>query len=286
VGRVEQAYWPSLALGELRALLGVETGPAEAPPRRVRPHRPKSEGKRPPFLRRVTSDLRDLASVPWHMSTHRRHALAWGAAAVGGSFLLDREIRDLVQRNRSETGDRWVNKLRPLGNQAGALGVIGLIWLGGRVSGDADTVAIGEDAFEATLFTSLLIVPTLKTTTGRARPDAELGRAHFDPFSGLDSFPSGEAAQVFTIASVVAAHSRARWVKILSWGLAGTLAYGRIHLDRHWTSDVVAGALIGAGVGSWVAARRTVPEDDGHRRTSISVLPAPGGIQIRGNITW
>lgn len=119
----------------------------------------------------------------------------------------------------------------------------------------------------------------------RARPDAGLGQAHLDPFSGADAFPSGEAAQAFTIASVVAAHARARWVKVVGWGLAGTLAYGRVHLDRRWTSDVVAGALIGAGVGSWVAARRAPAGDCPHRRTSISVLPSPGGIQIRGNIT-
>jgi len=286
VGRAEQVYWPSIGLSEFRVMLGLEAGAPEAPPRSARPSRAVSEGGRPRFMNRLVIDFRDLSAVPWHMNGSRWRFLAWGSAAVGAAYAGDGRVRSAVQRNRSSGSDRLVDDLRPLGNQAGALSVIGLIWLGGRLSGDADAVAIGEDAFEATIFSNLLIVPALKAASGRARPDAELGRAHFKPFSGADAFPSGEAAQAFTIASVVAVHARAHWVKVVGWSLAGVLAYGRVHLDRHWTSDVVAGALIGAGVGSWVAARRVHTKFDGKHYAWIMPLPTPGGIQIRGSFSW
>jgi len=286
VGRAEQVYWPSLGLGEVRVMLGLEAGASEPPPRPVAPGRAFSADEGPPFLKRLAVDFGDFWATGWHMNARRWRSLGWGSAAVAGAFLVDNEVRSAVQRARSRSSDRLVDDLRPLGNQVGALGVIGLIWLGGRVAGDADAEAIGEDALEATIFSGFFVVPALKAAVGRARPDARLGHAHFEPFSGADAFPSGEAAQAFTIASVVAGHARAPWVKIAGWGLAGVLAYGRVHLDRHWTSDVVAGGLIGAAIGSWVAARRGRgrPADRGSPR--VTVLPAPGGIEVRGFLSW
>jgi membrane-associated phospholipid phosphatase len=205
---------------------------------------------------------------------------------VGAAFLADNEIRSFAQRHRSTGRDDFFDTIRPLGNQAGALGVIGMIWLGGTLGGNATATNIGQDAFEATLFANLLMVPALKTATGRARPDSGLGRSHFEPFSGAESLPSGEAAQAFVIASVVAAHAHSRWLKALAWGLAGTLSYGRIHLDRHWASDVLAGGLIGAGIGSWVVHRRDTRQSGDGRALHLAVMPAVGGAQLIGAVTW
>ncbi len=65
----------------------------------------------------------------------------------------------------------------------------------------------------------------------------------------------------------------------------GLVAWERIELDRHWASDVVAGALIGAEVGHWVVAK--------HRRVSsgqahLLVLPviAPGTLAVSGAVSW
>ncbi len=290
--RAEQTYWSGLDLGELRLMVGLEAGLADSAPREpISPHpksarRPDDRGRRPSYIRRLAVDLGDLVAVSWHMTPGRWRALGWGSAAVGAAFLTDNEIRSFAQRHRTVGRDDFFDTVRPLGNQAGALGVIGLIWLGGTLGDNETAVKIGQDAFEATLFANLLMAPALKTATGRARPDAGLGRSHFDPFSGAESLPSGEAAQAFAIASVVASHVHRRWLKALAWGLAGTLSYGRIHVDRHWASDVVSGALIGAGVGAWVAHRREARSGPEGRGLHIVVLPAPGGLQLVGGMTW
>jgi len=241
--------------------------------------------ERPPFPARVLQDAKALAASisRWDTATLRRYGLA--AAAVGGTMLLDEEIRKLAQRNRSAGGDRFAERIRPLGNRVGALALIGAAWVAGELSGDRRLSMIGEDAFEATLFSAALMTPALKQAAGRARPAAELGAFHFEPFSGLQSFPSGEATQAFTIAAVVAAHSDERWVDVTAWSLAGLIGWQRVNFDRHWASDVVAGALIGSGIGRWVVRRR-LPDRADEALVVVTPMVVEGGWGVRVAASW
>ena len=98
------------------------------------------------------------------------------------------------------------------------------------------------------------------------------------------SFPSGEATQAFAVASVIAAHYDSYWIKALSYGIAGTVGLERIYLDGHWTSDVVAGALIGTAVGMAIVhynekRRKAKKEETGVFITPL-LAPGTGGIAI------
>jgi membrane-associated phospholipid phosphatase len=54
------------------------------------------------------------------------------------------------------------------------------------------------------------------------------------------------------LASVITEHYPALWIKITAYGLAGTVGYARLNNNRHWTSDVLAGAVVGTYVGKTV----------------------------------
>jgi membrane-associated phospholipid phosphatase len=92
---------------------------------------------------------------------------------------------------------------------------------------------------------------TLKHLVGRPRPDAVLSGIvllgpSFEP--DIDSFPSGHATSVFSVATVFASfYPRLRWPL---YGVAAAVALGRVYLQRHYVSDVVAGALIGVVIAS------------------------------------
>src|SRR5262249_34550370 len=92
----------------------------------------------------------------------------------------------------------------------------------------------------------------VKLIVGRARPEQGLGAAHFDPFGGDKSFPSGHTTMAFAVGSVIAAHSDQVWVKISAYSLASLVAFARVYHDAHWSSDVAASALLGTVVGETI----------------------------------
>ena len=86
-----------------------------------------------------------------------------------------------------------------------------------------------------------LAVEGLKRLTYRARPDGEHKRSNA-------AFPSSHAANAFALAAVLAR----RWRRAAPalWLLAALIAFSRIYLNRHFTSDAVVGSVIGL-VGAW-----------------------------------
>lgn len=110
---------------------------------------------------------------------------------------------------------------------------------------------------------SLLANGVLKPLVPRRRPAADL----LPEFRSLDdpptssSFPSGHSASAAAFATAVVMESPKNAVWLIP--LAATVAYSRVHVGVHWTSDVAAGAALGTGVAlatqRWLP-RRTIDE--------------------------
>lgn len=84
-----------------------------------------------------------------------------------------------------------------------------------------------------------LTVELLKRLTYRTRPDGERKRSNA-------SFPSSHAANAFAVATVLA--RRWRRATLPAFALAALVGWSRLYLDRHWLSDVAAGAALGTGL--------------------------------------
>jgi membrane-associated phospholipid phosphatase len=94
----------------------------------------------------------------------------------------------------------------------------------------------------------------MKAVTRRKRPSDIPVNGSFEdtffaggqsPFKG-SSFPSGHAAGVFSVATVVASRYRNhRWVPVLAYGFAAAISFSRITTSSHFPSDVFMGAAIG-----------------------------------------
>ena len=81
----------------------------------------------------------------------------------------------------------------------------------------------------------------------------------------------------FSLASAVAEEARTPWVSALAYGGAAAVAWSRVYEDKHWTSDVAAGALIGI-----LAGRGTVRLL--HRASSAdppTLAVGPGMVAVR-----
>lgn len=89
----------------------------------------------------------------------------------------------------------------------------------------------------------------LKFAIGRARPQLDRGAYAFEPFAGfqqgMDSFPSGHVAQAVLLALLLSTFYP--WTRWLAWPLAAAVAIARVAQERHFVSDVSAGAALALG---------------------------------------
>lgn len=89
-----------------------------------------------------------------------------------------------------------------------------------------------------------LIVWFFKKTFTQPRPAKLLEDVHLLIPLYNGSFPSGDTAMAFVIATSFFYKSRAH-VKLLLIAYAVTIAYGRVYLGVHFPLDVFSGAIIG-----------------------------------------
>jgi membrane-associated PAP2 superfamily phosphatase len=113
-----------------------------------------------------------------------------------------------------------------------------------------DTALLAGEAYADSAIVDLAI----KAVTRRERPsDVPAGAPFTDtffsggksPFKG-SSFPSGHAAGVFSVATVVASrYHKHPWVPWLAYGLATAISFSRVTTLSHFPSDVFLGAALG-----------------------------------------
>jgi len=90
----------------------------------------------------------------------------------------------------------------------------------------------------------------VKFSVGRARPELWLG-AFRHARSSASSFPSGHTLGAFALGGVLMFATESRTMRAVAFLLAVFVGVSRILAFRHWSSDVVASAVIGL-VTAWI----------------------------------
>ena len=201
-----------------------------------------------------------LSAGTLHMFVNPNRDPPWDA----GPILFDAPVRDAIRAKGREdlTRARDVGNVMNVAVFAQTLVVDSLIVPIARGSGDVawQMTWMNAEAFGTSGLTTWLLF----TLVGRARPswrecDAETTD---DPLckSGISSgFPSGHAASAFTAAGLACAHHSN--VPLYGGGVPDALAcFGALAVatgagtmrlvgDRHYTTDLLAGATIGLAIG-------------------------------------
>jgi membrane-associated phospholipid phosphatase len=99
----------------------------------------------------------------------------------------------------------------------------------------------------ATVLTSAIITNILKYSINRPRPYITYPYIEQVASAGSPSFPSGHTSDAFAFATSVSIAWPKWYIIVPSYIWAGAVAYSRMDLGVHYPSDVLAGALIGAG---------------------------------------
>ena len=195
-----------------------------------------------------------------------------GAAAAGISSFFDDRVRRAISNSDSTFGR--AGEVSGGGIVMG--GVVAGLFAASRFSDRQRYRAATYDLLTGMLATEGYTV-LLKAAVNRTRPSGPSSR-----FSS--SFPSGHTSTTFALASVIERH--AGWKAGLpAYAFASFVGASRVRFNRHYLSDVVAGAALGIIVGRTSVRMNGRPlpasRQGRHAAVSVSMLRGPGiGVAI------
>ena len=175
--------------------------------------------------------------------------LRWwhGAIALGGLsafMLLDQPVQKFVQGERSASKDDLARTVRRFGQ----IEVYGTVTAGlvaaGLVSGNDELTRTGG-RLAATLAFAGAASMAGKLVAGRPRPEDSPDADGYVPFSGQEAMPSGHTAMAFAFATALSDDIDRTWATVGLYTLATGVGWSRINDNRHWLTDVAAGAALG-----------------------------------------
>jgi membrane-associated phospholipid phosphatase len=223
-------------------------------------------------------------------------SLLWFAGAAAETAAMsasggDHAARLFAQRNFASTA---YGDVANVGGYALPAIVAPAIWITGLAADDAETAGAGAAAIQA-LATTLVVTAVLKVGTGRpyplngGDPNAPDRLDHpeyaqvWKPFSFDNrlAWPSGHTSASVSIAAALTAYYPGRWiVPAVAYPVALAIGAGMVAGDRHWTSDVVAGALIAQAIG-WSIGKSFRRQRENAR---VVVVPMNGalGVMVAG----
>ncbi len=208
----------------------------------------------------VAAAARSASQIDWF------RAGTAGAGLVMASAFLDKRV---FKYATSHAGDRWLKAGVKIGDALPWLGLGAAAMLAFDGS-DPRRAEAGTAALEAG-GVAFLAATGLKYAVGRARPESGLGPHHFKPGSSFDAFPSRHAMVAWAVAAPLAQEYDAKWL----YGAAALASLARAGSREHWVSDVVAGSLIGYGIG-----RLFWETSQSKRKGAANISVSPSGVSV------
>ncbi|MEO7306456.1 MAG: phosphatase PAP2 family protein [Ferruginibacter sp.] len=200
------------------------------------------------------STIKQEYTKPFHMNKKEWGKLGLFAVATAGLAFADEPVQRQALKFRATNSDA-IKVGNYITNTGGAYEMITLAALGSygfifKNQKMRTTTLLATQAY----ITGTLIETTVKYLSGRTRPsfygsDVEAEPRFKGPFSkkvSNSSFPSGHATVAFAAATVYAMEYKSTiWVPIVAYSAATLISASRITENKHWTTDVFVGAVLG-----------------------------------------
>lgn len=189
--------------------------------------------------------------------------LPWSNAATDNRFwdFLDPADGAVERAWEPVRGRRWADRVFLLATNAGEHGLVWSLcavvfaarrWLRGDRSG---AVAMLKRFWLSLIVESVVVNGVLKGITRRGRPDDGDDRADGVRMPITSSMPSGHATSSMMSATILAGEASGPVERTALYAAAATVAWSRVHVRIHHPTDVMAGVLLGLGVGRWIRRR-------------------------------
>jgi membrane-associated phospholipid phosphatase len=218
--------------------------------------------------------------------------LVFYGGAIAGSVALafsgaDRSIRDTVQQH---FGSSLYGNAATLTGYILPLSVAPGVWLIGLAAGDRAATGAGSAAVQSLVVTASTVF-VLKVSVGRLYPPED---AHtFRPFQSwswpFPAWPSGHTSSALSVVASLTGYygSSELWIPFVGYPIAAAIGMGMLSGDEHWTSDLLAGAVIGQCIG-WSIGRAFRARARGQKPPPFSFAPltAPNAEGMQLEMNW
>lgn len=223
-----------------------------------------------------------------------------GDLVIAGAFVagmlaarpLDRAVAERLQVPWAQE-NRLLKRAASTFNFTAAPGsvIIGTtMYAVGRVGGNERLASLGLHGTEA-IGVGILATAVIKNVVGRARPYVDVKNPRDFGFmrgwgqEKYRSFPSGHSTMAFAAAAAVTSETARWWPRSEARWAVGTAMYGgaalvgasRMYSNKHWATDVIAGAAIGTFAGI-----KTVRYHREHPRNRLDRWLLTGNVSGRG----
>ncbi len=239
------------------------------------------------FLKNVLLDQKEIWTSPLHMTRGDAKWLIVFGAVTGGLIATDHWTSHQLPNTRDQI--RVSGYVSDVGSLYTIVPLTGSFYVVGLLTDNAKARETGLLGAEA-LVDGLVVFSAFKFAFERQRPLEGDGHGHF--FHGGTSFPSGHTMESFALASVIAHEYRSKKVAMIAYGLAGLVSASRFSARKHFASDIVAPAVAGWLVGTFVFDRhRDAFRSRGGplkalRSASLSPLIQPQARQYGVALNW
>jgi membrane-associated phospholipid phosphatase len=159
-------------------------------------------------------------------------------------MLLDRPIQRFAGHNSGAGADHVASIVRHMGQaEVYATVPIGMAAVA-LATGNSRLLHTAKVVGSSVLLAGATVGGS-KFAFGRPRPEDSEDADGFVPFSGQASMPSGHTAAAFALATSLSDEIHNPLATVGLYGLATATGWSRINDNRHWFTDVAAGALVG-----------------------------------------
>ena len=190
-------------------------------------------------------------------STTDSHLL-WTASGVllAASLAFDERLREVALAHHTASLDRLSGGADVLGTAGHLVPALVTTWVVSRALGRRSlaqaTLRVGASYAVADAIESIL-----KPTFGRVRPETGREPLTFRPMTmqgDFHSLPSAHVVHITSVAAAAAIEANRPWVTALAGVAVAYVGAQRVYRDQHWSSDVVASAMLGVDVARRVMA--------------------------------
>jgi membrane-associated phospholipid phosphatase len=252
-----------LVLGLLAG--GPLAGPAAAAPAE-KAATPRDDGRR--TVRALPSNL--LRGAIGVVGSDNIPAFLVGGMAAASASFLDKDTQQAATGQLS-----WSDTFETAGGPVYSTVFVAGMFTAGRFASGLRFRAMTYDMLDAAIV-NFAYTEVIKVAVGRERPNGQDNR----------SFPSGHTSNAFALAAVAQGHYGWK-IGVPAYALAGLMGVSRIHQDKHWLSDVVAGAGLGYIVGRTVVRVNSRPLERAAGATwSVSPIVARHARGVQMSVTF